>query len=155
MSDSCEDRLRALGLELPSAPTPLANYVPALLSGDLLFVSGQISRKTDGTLIAGTLGADLTTSEGQSAARECALAILAQAKTALGSLEKIERVVKLTGFVASTPDFREQPQVINGASDLFVAVLGDNGRHTRAAVGAASLPAGAAVEIEAILKVRS
>jgi enamine deaminase RidA (YjgF/YER057c/UK114 family) len=96
----------------------------------------------------------LTVSEGQSAAKACALAILAQAKTALGSLEKIEQVVKLTGFVASTPEFREQPQVINGASDLFVAVLGDRGRHTRAAVGAASLPAGAAVEIEAILKVR-
>lgn len=155
MSETAEDRLQALGLTLPEASSPLANYVPALLAGNLLFVSGQISRKPDGTLITGLLGAGLTTSEGQAAAKGCALAILAQAKSALGSLEKIERVVKLTGFVASTPQFREQPQVINGASDLFVAVLGDRGRHTRAAVGSASLPAGAAVEIEAILQVRA
>lgn len=154
MPHDAEDRLRTLGLTLPDAPSPLANYVPAILSGDLLFISGQISRQANGAVIAGTLGEGLTVSEGQSAAKACALAILAQAKTALGSLEKIEQVVKLTGFVASTPEFREQPQVINGASDLFVAVLGERGRHTRAAVGAASLPAGAAVEIEAIVKVR-
>ncbi len=154
MSHNAENRLQALGLTLPDAPNPLANYVPAIISGNLLFVSGQISRQADGTVIAGTLGADLTVSEGQSAAKACALAILAQAKAALGSLEKIEQVIKLTGIVACTPEFHEQPQVINGASDLFVAVLGERGRHTRAAVGTVSLPAGAAVEIEAIFTVR-
>ena len=154
MSQTAEDRLSALGLKLPDAPSPVANYVPVVVTGYLLFISGQISRAVDGTVMTGTLGSELTVTEGQAAAKSCALAILAQAKAALGSLENVERVVKLTGFVASTSTFREQPQVINGASDLMVAVLGEKGRHTRAAVGVASLPAGAAVEIDAILKVR-
>lgn len=150
-----EMRLKDLGLHLPDAPAALANYVPALISGDLLFVSGQIARKADGSVFTGCLGAGVTVEEGQDAARSCALSILAQARTALGSLDKIVQVLRLTGFVASTPAFQQQPQVINGASDLLVAVLGDKGRHTRAAVGVASLPAGAAVEIDAILKVQA
>ncbi|MEQ1715353.1 MAG: RidA family protein [Hyphomicrobium sp.] len=154
MTQTPQARLEALGLKLPIAAAPLANYVPALATGGLLFISGQISRLADGTVFTGTLGTGLSVSEGQEAARSCALAILAQAKAALGSLDRIEQVLRLTGFVASAPQFHEQPQVINGASDLLVAVLGDAGRHTRSAVGVAALPAGAAVEVDAILKVR-
>lgn len=154
MTDTPEVRLKALGLELPHAPAPLANYVPALVSADLLFVSGQIARKSDGSVFSGRLGADLSIGEGQEAARACALSILAQARSALGSLDRIVQVLRLTGFVASAPQFQEQPHVINGASDFLVQVLGDKGRHTRSAVGVASLPAGAAVEIDAILKVK-
>lgn len=153
MPQTPQQRLKALGLTLPAAPQPLANYVPALLSGDLLFVSGQISRAADGGVLAGTLGAGLGVAQGQEAARACALAILAQAQAALGSLERIEAIVRITGYVAAAPGFTEHPQVVNGASDLLVAVLGDKGRHTRAAIGVASLPAGAAVEIDAIIKV--
>ena len=155
MAETVEDRLKALGLELPDAPKPLANYVSALLSGDLLFISGQISRGADGRVISGILGGGLAIEDGQIAARQCALSILAQAKAQLGSLERIERVVRITGYVAATLDFRDHPQVTNGASDLFIAVLGEAGRHTRAAVGVASLPFGAAVEIDAIMKVRN
>lgn len=152
---TAEARLQALGLQLPDAPAPLANYVPVLVSSDLLFVSGQIARKADGSVFTGCLGVDLSTQEGQEAARSCALSILAQARGALGSLDRVVQVLRLTGFVASAPSFTEQPQVINGASDLLVAVLGDQGRHTRSAVGVAALPAGAAVEIDAILRVRA
>ncbi len=155
MAETVEDRLKALGFELPEAPQPLANYVPSYLSGDQLFISGQISKGADGAVITGTLGAGISIERGQEAARASALSILAQAKAALGSLERIERVIRLTGYVAATADFRDHPQVINGASDLLVAVLGDAGRHTRAAVGVASLPLGAAVEIDAIMKVRN
>jgi enamine deaminase RidA (YjgF/YER057c/UK114 family) len=153
MTTTAEDRLKALGLALPSAPAPVANYVPYLISGDLLFVSGQISKAGDGTVVKGILGVDLDVATGQHAARVCALNILAQAKAALGDLQRVAQVLRLTGFVASTPQNSEQPLVINGASDLMVAVLGDAGRHTRAAVGVASLPVGAAVEIDAILKI--
>lgn len=154
MTETPEMRLAALGLALPEAPVPLANYVPALLSGGLLYVSGQISRRADGSVYAGQLGGGLSIAEGQEAARACALAILAQARQALGTLDRIEQVVRLTGFVSSAPNFHDQPQVVNGASDLMGAVLGEKGRHTRAAVGVAALPAGAAVEIDAILSVR-
>jgi enamine deaminase RidA (YjgF/YER057c/UK114 family) len=154
MTDTPESRLAALGLALPDAPVPLANYIPALITGDLLFISGQISRRADGTVFAGHLGASMGVAEGQEAARTCALAILAQAKQVLGTLERVEQVVRLTGFVSSAPGFHEQPQVINGASDLIGAIFGEKGRHTRAAVGVAALPAGAAVEIDAIIKVR-
>lgn len=150
-----ENRLKTLGLQLPDAPAPVANYVPTCLTGGLLFVSGQVSRKGDGQVIKGRLGAGLDVAQGREAAKVCALNILAQAKAALGSLDRIERVVKLTGFVNSTPTFVEQPQVVNGASDLLVEVLGDKGRHTRSAVGVAALPVDAAVEIEAILAVTS
>ena len=155
MAETVEDRLKALGFALPDAPQPLANYVPSYLSGDQLFISGQISKGADGAVITGTLGAGTSIERGQEAARASALSILAQAKAALGSLGRIERVIRLTGYVAATADFRDHPQVINGASDLLVAVLGDAGRHTRAAVGVASLPLGAAVEIDAIMKVRN
>ncbi|MEQ1669576.1 MAG: RidA family protein [Hyphomicrobium sp.] len=154
MTAKCEDRLKALGLQLPPAPAPVANYVPYLRAGDQLFISGQIAKAGDGRIATGTLGAGLDVAAGQEAARLCALNILAQAKAALGDLDRVVQVLRLTGFVASTPAFTDQPLVVNGASDLMVAVLGDAGRHTRAAVGVASLPAGAAVEIDAILKVR-
>lgn len=148
-----EARLSALGLQLPSAPAPVANYVPYLMAGEWLFVSGQISKAADGSVTTGLLGASLDVAAGQAAARLCALNILAQAKAALGDLGRVGHVLRLTGFVASTPAFTDQPLVINGASDLMVAVLGDAGRHTRAAVGVTSLPVGAAVEIDAILRV--
>ncbi|MFC4731812.1 RidA family protein [Salipiger abyssi] len=151
MSD-IDARLSELGLTLPDAPAPAANYVPYVQSGNMLYISGQISQGPDG-LILGKLGADLDVDAGQKAAAACALSLLAQAKAACGGdLGKIKRVVKLTGFVNSTPDFTDQPKVINGASDLFVAVLGDAGRHARAAVSAGALPLGVAVEIDAIFE---
>ena len=149
-----EQRLSELGLKLPEAPQPVANYVPFLLSGDQLFISGQISKDATGRVLAGSLGGGVSIEDGHAAARHCALSLLAQANAALGDLERIVQVLRLTGFVASTPDFTDQPKIINGASDLLVAVLGDAGRHTRLAVGVASLPLGACVEIDAILKVR-
>jgi enamine deaminase RidA (YjgF/YER057c/UK114 family) len=153
MMETAETRLKALGLTLPPAPQPVANYVPALFAGDLLFISGQVSKAGDGKIITGVLGAGLDVAAGQAAAKLCALNILAQAEAALGDLERIVQVLRLTGFVASAPAFTDQPQVVNGASDLMVAVLGDRGRHTRSAVGVASLPLGAAVEVDAILRV--
>lgn len=153
MSGEIEARLERLGLTLPPAPNPVANYVPYLLVGDLLFVSGQISKAADGAVITGCLGAGLSTEAGAAAARLCALNILAQAKAAAGSLERIAQVVRLTGFVAAAPDFTDHPKVVNGASDLMVEVLGDKGRHTRVAVGVSSLPMGSAVEVDAILRI--
>lgn len=151
MTASIEHRLKSLGLALPPAPSPVANYVPFQLAGALLFISGQISRTGEGQVMAGKLGAGVDIARGREAARLCALNILAQARAALGSLERIERIVKLTGFVNAAPDFKDHPQVVNGASDLLVEILGDRGRHTRSAVGVASLPLDAAVEIEAII----
>ena len=151
---SIDQRLAELGLKLPDAPQPVANYVPFLLSGDQLFISGQIAKDATGRILTGTLGAGVLIEEGQEAARHCALNLLAQAKAALGDLSRVIQVLRLTGFVASTPDFTDQAKIINGASDLLVAVLGDAGRHTRAAVGVASLPMNACVEIDAIFKVR-
>ncbi|KGJ17950.1 RidA family protein [Paracoccus panacisoli] len=148
---SIDARLTELGLTLPDAPAPAANYVPHVQSGNLLFVSGQISAGPDG-LIRGRLGEDMDVAAGAAAARACGLALLAQARAAAGSLDRIARVVKLTGFVASTPEFTDQPEVINGCSDLMVEVFGDRGRHARAAVSAAALPRGVAVEIEAIFE---
>ena len=155
MTDSIEKRLKELGLTLPDAPAPVANYVPFLIAGDQLFISGQVSKAADGQMLTGVAGASVDVARGQAAAKLCALNILAQAKAALGSLERIEQVLRLTGFVASSADFGDQPKIINGASDLMVAVLGDRGQHTRSAVGVASLPMGAAVEIDAILKIRT
>jgi len=152
MSIDLMAKLADLGLTLPDAPAPAANYVPYVQSGAQLFVSGQISNGPDG-LILGKLGADMTTAEGAAAAQTCALALLAQANAAVdGDFSKIKRLVKLVGFVNSTPEFTEQPKVVNGASDLMVAVLGEAGRHARSAVSAASLPLGVAVEIEAIFE---
>ncbi len=149
---SIDARLTELGITLPDAPAPAANYVPYVQSGDLLFVSGQIAAGPDG-LIRGRLGDGMDVAQGAQAARACGLSLLAQARAAAGSLDRIARVVKLTGFVASTPDFTDQPEVVNGCSDLMVEVFGDKGRHARAAVSAAALPRGVAVEIEAIFQI--
>ncbi|MFD1797741.1 RidA family protein [Paracoccus aurantiacus] len=151
---SHEERLRALNISLPEALAPVANYVPYVQTGNLLFVSGQISSDANG-LVTGRLGADLDSAAGAAAARRCGLALLAQARAATGSLDRIVRVVKLVGFVNSTNDFSEQPEVINGCSDLMVEVFGDAGRHARAAVSSNALPRGVAVEIEAIFEVAS
>jgi enamine deaminase RidA (YjgF/YER057c/UK114 family) len=153
MSDDHEARLAALGFTLPDAPKALANYVPFQISGGLLLISGQVSGRPGGEGIKGKLGADLNVESGQKAAQIACLNVLAQAKAALGSLEKIGQALRLTGVVNATGEFSDHPSVINGASDRMVAVLGDRGRHTRAAVGVASLPFGFAVEIDAIFAI--
>ncbi len=146
-------RLAELGITLPEAPAPAANYVPYVISGNLVFVSGQISRDANG-LITGRLGDGVSLDTGRAAARSCALALIAQLKAALGGdLDRLARVVKLTGFVNATPEFTEHPQVINGASDLMVEIFGDAGRHARAAVGSVSLPMGVAVEVEGVFEI--
>ena len=149
-----EQKLADLGHTLPDAPAPAANYVPYVLSGSTLYISGQISQDADG-LITGKVGADVDVEAAQKAAETCALAILAQAKSALGELSRIKQIVKLTGFVNSTPDFTDQPEVINGASNLMVAALGDAGRHARAAVSAGALPRNVAVEIDAVIEIET
>lgn len=152
---SIEARLAALGLALPAAGAPVANYVPVVVHGGLAAVSGQLPREGD-RLIAGRIGEDLSVEAGQAAARLCGLAILAQLRGALdGDLGRVVRCVQLTGFVNAAPGFTDHPQVINGASDLMVSVLGEAGRHARAAVGAGSLPLGAAVEVAATFAVAS
>ncbi|MCB2137308.1 MAG: RidA family protein [Rhodobacteraceae bacterium] len=154
MTGKIDARLAELGITLPDAPAPAANYVPYVRSGDLVFVSGQISQGPDG-LIKGRLGETMEIPAGAEAARRCGLSLMAQARAACGGdLDRVVRVVKLTGFVNSTPDFTDQPKVINGCSDLMVEVFGDAGRHARAAVSAAALPLGVAVEIEAVFQVR-
>lgn len=153
MSNAIETRLQELGLTLPDAPAPAANYVPYVITGNTVYVSGQISANADG-FITGKVGADLTTEEGAAAAKACALSLLAQVRAACGGdLTRLKRVVKLTGFVNSNGDYQEQPKVINGASDLMVDVLGDAGRHSRSAVSAAALPFNVAVEIEGIFEI--
>lgn len=153
MAGMIDARLAELGLVLPDAPAPAANYVPFVRAGDLLFVSGQISQSAEG-LIRGRLGETMDVAEGAEAARRCGLSLIAQARAALdGDLDRLVRVVKLTGFVNSTGDFADQPKVINGCSDLMVAIFGEAGRHARAAVSAPALPLGVAVEIEAIFQV--
>lgn len=148
-----ESRLSELGVTLSAPPAPAANYVPFVVSGDMVYVSGQVSADANG-LITGKLGDGLTTQDGAHAAKTCAIALLAQLKQACGGeIDKLVQVIKLTGFVNSTPDFTEQPAVINGASDFLVEALGDAGRHARSAVSASSLPLGVAVEIEAIFRI--
>ncbi|RJL06515.1 RidA family protein [Paracoccus aestuarii] len=150
---SIEQTLADKGITLPEAPMPAANYVPFVQTGNLVFISGQISADENG-LITGKLGDGTSVEDGAAAARRCGLALIAQLKSAVGDLDRVTRVVKLTGFVNSTPDFTDQPKVINGCSDLMVEVFGDAGRHARAAVSAPSLPFGVAVEIEAVFEVR-
>ena len=148
-----EDRLLQLGITLPPLPAPMANYVPFTLAGNLLYVSGQGPKTNDGDLVRGQVGKDLTVQQGYEAARLTGIQILAVANGALGSLSRVKRILKVNGFVNSGPEFRDHPAVINGCSDLFVELLGDVGRHARAAIGVSSLPQGIAVEIEAILEV--
>ncbi|MDU9003058.1 RidA family protein [Sedimentitalea todarodis] len=151
---SIEDKLAELGVTLPNAPAPAANYVPFVQIGDIVYISGQISNDANG-LIVGKLGDTMELDAGVAAARSCAISLLAQVKAACGGdIGRLERVIKLTAFVNSTDDFTDQPKVVNGASDFLVEVLGDAGRHTRSAVSAASLPLGVAVEIEGIFQVK-
>ena len=151
---SIENRLAELGISLETPPAPAANYVPFVQVGDTLYVSGQISQNADG-LITGKVGADLDVAAGAAAARTCGISLLSQVKAACdGDLSRLVRVIKLTGFVNSTPDFTEQPKVINGCSDFLVEALGDVGRHARSAVSAGALPLGVAVEIEGIFQIR-
>ena len=153
MSAHFETKLKELGITLPEAPAPAANYLPFVQVGDIVYVSGQISANENG-LIKGKLGDGMSTEEGAAAARVCAINLLAQVKAACGGdLDRLLRVVKLTGFVNSTTDYTGQPKVINGASDLLAEALGDAGKHSRSAVSAASLPLGVAVEVEGIFQI--
>ncbi|WP_353641529.1 RidA family protein [Mesorhizobium sp. WSM2239] len=153
MGETIEKRLSDLGITLPAAAAPAANYVPFMRTDNLVFTAGQLPLREGKLQVTGLLGRDVDTAAGQEAAKLCAINILAQAKAAIGDLEKIKRLVKITVFVASTPDFAEQHLVANGASDFLVAVLGESGKHARSAVGTASLPLNASVEIEAIIEV--
>jgi enamine deaminase RidA (YjgF/YER057c/UK114 family) len=153
MTTHIDRRLEELGLTLPEAAAPVAAYVPAVLAGGLLHLSGQLPFR-DGQVIKGRLGEDVSLEEGQEAARRCGLMLLAQVKAALGSLDRVERIVKLGVFVNSAADFTQQPQVANGASELMQAVFGEAGRHARSAVGVPTLPMGVAVEVDAIFAVK-
>ncbi|GGD57868.1 RidA family protein [Croceicoccus mobilis] len=150
---SIDKRLAELGIKLPEPAAPVASYVAAVEHGGLLHVSGQLPF-IDGQLVKGRLGESVTLDEGVAAARACGIMILAQAKAALGSLDRVERVLKLGGFVNSTGDFIDQPKVVNGASDLMMEVFGDMGRHARSAVGVPILPLGVPVEVDAIIAVK-
>ncbi|MHA1552813.1 MAG: RidA family protein [Alphaproteobacteria bacterium] len=152
MSSRIETRLAELGIELPTAAPPGANYIPVVQSGSLLFVSGQVSSIPDSQHY-GKLGADLDVGAGQTAARVCAISLLSQLKGFLGDLDAVSRFVKLTGFVNCTPDFTDIHLVMNGCSDFLVEVYGDAGRHARSAIGMGSLPLGFAVEVEGIIEV--
>lgn len=153
MGGQIEARLAELGVTLGEATAPAANYVPFVQVGETLFVSGQISME-NGQMITGKVGADMAVEDGAAAAKVCAINLLAQVKAACGGdLDKLVRVVKLTGFVNSTPDFTEQPKVINGCSDFLVEALGERGRHSRSAVSAGALPFNVAVEIEGIFQI--
>lgn len=152
MGETIEKRLSDLGVTLPAAAAPAANYVPFMNTGNYVFTAGQLPLKDGKLLASGLVGRDVDTAAAKDGAKQCAINILAQAKAALGDLEKIRRIVKITVFVASTPDFTEQHLVANGASDFLVAALAERGKHARSAVGVASLPLNAAVEIEAIIE---
>ena len=151
---SISDRLAELGIELPQAAAPVAAYVPVVVAGNLAHVSGQLPFVA-GKLVTGRLGEDVSLEQGTEAARACGLMILAQLHAALGSLDRVEQVVKLGAFVNSAADFTDQPKVANGASDLMAEVFGDAGRHARSAVGVPVLPLGVAVEVDAIVAVRT
>jgi enamine deaminase RidA (YjgF/YER057c/UK114 family) len=152
---SAEARLKQLGLVLPDVPTPVANYVPFRLAGGLLFLSGQGPRDDKGKALTGKVGADVTVEEAYRRARIIGLQLLSTTRQALGSLDRVEAVLKVLGMVNAVPEFKDHPKVMNGCSDLFVEVLGDAGRHARSAVGMGSLPNQISVEIEAILAVKA
>ena len=154
MAGSSEKNLRELGISLPKPPAPIANYVPFVRTGNLLTVSGQVCFDGDGKLVArGRVGDAVSIDDGQNAARACAINLLAQVKVAIGDLDKVVRVIRLGGFINSAPGFGDGPKVMNGASDLMVAVFGDKGKHARSTVGVAALPADAAVEVEALFEI--
>lgn len=148
-----EAKIRELGFELPTPTAPVANYVPAVRSGSLVFLSGHGPRRPDGTLVKGKVGAELTLEQGYEAARWVALELLGSLQAEVGDLDRVRRIVKVLGLVNCTPDFGDQPKVINGASDFLVQVFGDRGRHARSAVGTHALPSQIAVEIEMIVEV--
>jgi enamine deaminase RidA (YjgF/YER057c/UK114 family) len=154
MPSLLDERLKVLHIELPVPSAPGANYVPFIQSGNLLFLTGQLSQWNGERRFIGKLGREFTIEDGQQAARLCALNLVAQARHALhGDLDRVSRCIRIAGYVNSTPDFSGQSQVINGASDLFVQIFGDAGRHTRMAIGVAALPYGVAVEVEAVLQI--
>jgi enamine deaminase RidA (YjgF/YER057c/UK114 family) len=149
-----EARLKDLNIALPTPPAPVASYVPYVVSGNLVYISGQVTIAPDGLKYVGTVGKELTLEDGKAAARLCAVNVLAQAKAACGGdLDRVKRIVKVTVFVNAVPGFAQHPEVANGASDLFVEVFGDAGRHARAAVGAGSLPRNVATEVEAVIEI--
>jgi len=148
-----EEKIAALGLTLPVTSAPIANYVPAVRTGNLVFLSGHLPFDAEGKVIAGKVGRDANEKDANAAARTTALALLATLKKEIGDLSKVKRIVKVSGFVNAVDDFKAQPAVINGCSDLLVAVFGDRGKHARAALGVASLPRGAVVEIEMVVEV--
>lgn len=152
MAGRIDARLKELGIELPAAAAPAANYVPFVLIGNQLWVAGQVPFWDGAVKYRGKVGADLAIEDGVAAARVCGLNILAQAKAALGDLDRVVRVIKLGGFVNAPPDFTDHPKVINGASDLIVEVFGDAGKHARFALGASGLPLNSAVEIDAVIE---
>jgi len=154
MTGTVEARLASLGITLPKPASPIANYVPAVRSGNLVVVSGQVCFGPDGKLVAkGQLGGGVSIEDGQKAARACAINLLAQLKAALGELDQIRRVLRLGGFINSAPGFTDGPKVMNGASDLMVEVFGDKGRHARTTVGVSALPADAAIEVDGLFDV--
>jgi enamine deaminase RidA (YjgF/YER057c/UK114 family) len=154
MAGKIDARLKELGIDLPTPPAPVASYVPYVISGNLVYVSGQVTMGPNGLEYDGKVGADISLDDGKAAAKLCAINVMAQAKAACGGdLDRVRRWVKLGVFVNATPDYTQHPEVANGASDLFVAVFGDAGKHARAAVGAGSLPRGVACEVEAVFEI--
>jgi enamine deaminase RidA (YjgF/YER057c/UK114 family) len=153
MTGKVESRLKDLGIQLPTPPAPVASYVPYVVSGNLVFVSGQVTVAADGLKYVGTVGKEISVEDGKAAARLCAINLIAQVKAAAGGdLDRVKRCVKVTVFVNAVPGFAQHPEVANGASDLFVEVFGDAGKHARAAVGAGSLPRNVATEVEAVFE---
>ncbi len=148
-----ESRIAALGAKLPAVGKPIANYVSAVRSGNLVFLAGHIPRDDKGSVMTGKVGRDATVASANQAARQTALALIATLKAEIGELSRVKRIVRVGGFVNAVDDFKEQPQVMNGCSDLLVAVFGERGKHARAALGVASLPLGAVVEIEMVVEV--
>ena len=153
MAGQTDNRLAGLGVTLPTPTAAVANYVPCVITGNQLFVSGQLPMADGKVTLTGQLGAGVDIDKAREAAKLCAIHVLAQAKAALGDLDRIVRLVKVTGFIASAPPFGEHPKIVNGASDFFVEALGDRGRHARSSVGVATLPFNAAVEVEAIFEI--